>query len=397
MPDEVATIEALRRLQAHEPATDDQYIARDGSGLSIAWGWPKRLELELRAGGRPRILMHGPIGVGKTTELLRWGRMLAAWRPLVVRVDAPKDPWDAAWQIFHDVLRQLELGQQLLQTIQLPRTYNAGEPVSDPAALAAAWTSLIGHPSRPSAAGHRAPGLLLIDGIDLIPPSQVTTFFGPGSPLALPALPPCVIVAPNTLITLSPATERDPRFDVVHVWPFPVRDPHDKRVEPTCEWLAHGLLHRLADLPLRFEPGIPELIVEMSGGVPRDAIRMLRQALITSVGQPSVGTAAAFAGMREVRQDLEQALTDEERRGLEALAAWLSLEAPGTMVTGLDSLASAIMGLHGEQTAPPVPAVDRQALIRKSAVLVYEGEESRYALVHPLLRARARRPSEFAP
>jgi hypothetical protein len=363
VPDEVATIEALRRLQAHEPATDDQYIARDGSGLSIAWGWPKRLELELRAGGRPRILMHGPIGVGKTTELLRWGRMLAAWEPLVVRVDAPRDPWDAAWQIFYQALPKLKLSQDQLRAVQF-----SGGPVPDPGALSAAWTSLT--------AVLKSPLLLLIDGIDLIPPAQTTTFFGPGTPLALPALPPCVMVAPQTLITVSPATERDPRFEVVHVWPFPVRDPHDQRVEPTCSWLARGLLRRMEDLPIHFEPDIPELIVEMSGGVPRDAIRMLRQALITSVGQPSVGTAAAFAGMREVRQDLEQALTDEDRRGLEELVL-------------LDPLRALEVGHFEPRAASPV---DRQALIRKSAILVYEGEESRYTLVHPLLSARARRP-----
>jgi hypothetical protein len=56
VPDEVAVIEALRRLRAHEPATDDQYIRRDD--VDPAWRWPFPLKLALESGERPHLLLH---------------------------------------------------------------------------------------------------------------------------------------------------------------------------------------------------------------------------------------------------------------------------------------------------------------------------------------------------
>ena len=67
----MAIVEALKRLNPAEPATPF-YIDRPRS-VNLA----DQLEVLLAASQRPRILLHGAIGVGKTTELAAIERRLS--------------------------------------------------------------------------------------------------------------------------------------------------------------------------------------------------------------------------------------------------------------------------------------------------------------------------------
>lgn len=197
--------------------------------------------------------------------------------------------------------------------------------------------------------------VLLVDGLDLVPPDRLSAFFGPGTPLALPELPAIVITAPNALLTVHAATERDPSFDpVVHIPPFPVVDEAGARDDAVCDLLADGLLRRLDGTDITLDRGLRRLIAAQSGGVPRDALRIVTAALIAAVGEPEVRLPHVLAGVREVRQDLEQSLTGEE---LLDLRRW----------------------------SPDQRRTTRADLIRKNAVLVYEGSTRRYERPHPLL------------
>jgi hypothetical protein len=315
-------VEALKQLLAHEPAPDEVYVERSAPG-SVAWPWPARLELLVDAGQRPRLLMHGPIGVGKSTELLRWERRLReAGRP-VVRLAVRSA----------DIEDRFLVNKILGQAFQL--VHSEAENSGDLWAWARKWH-----------------GILLVDGLDLAPPPVVSSLFGPSTHLVQPDCPAVVYVAPNSLLTVNPATDRDPRFDeVAYVAPFPVLDESHRANREVVDWLAAGLRRRLKAVDLPVEDAVFAIAAFASGGIPRDAIRILRNAIILSADATVVSAGAALAGRREVRQDLEQSLTVEEHDAVKR-GDW---------------------------------ANHRNSLIQRNAVLVYEGAERRYEVLHPLL------------
>lgn len=354
MPSYAMTVEALKRLLTHEPAGEEHYLERSGPGSRSTWPWPDQLMPVLDAGQRPRVLLHGPIGVGKTTELMRWGRSFEG-RAVHVSLSGVRDPVAASRDVLLEVIRSW-LGQGAPTASS---DLKAAIARSDPtwSGLARGWTQLL--------AGAVREPLVLVDGLDLIPPSQIGAFFGPGTPLAMPELPPIVYAAPHTLVTVNAAAERDAGFDqIVHVRPFPVRRRTGERDAACCDWLAAGLRRRFDGLDLRVAPAVLDIAAEMSGGIPRDALRMLRAALLSAIDHPEVNARHIFIGLREVRQDLEQSLTEPEIR---ALRKW----------------------------EPDARPRERVALIRKNALLVYEGEQRRYELPHPLLGSLLRGEGEI--
>lgn len=317
-------VEALKRLLAHEPADDAVYMDRTAPG-GVSWPWPTRLEVLVDAQGsrRPRILLHGPIGTGKTTELRRWERVLrAAGREVVYLAISPPElggPLDLGW-----------LAGVAFQAAHPGQSDNGrGLPWFQ------SWR-----------------GILLVDGLDLTPERHARSLFGPSTRLVEPIVPAVVYVAPHALLTDDPKNDRDHRFDDwAYVSPFPVIGEDLKPDLTVVQWFADGLRRRLDGLDLPIDDAVFRHAALWSGGVPRDAIRILRATLLASLGAKAVSMAAGLAGRREVRQDLEQALTVSERRAI-AGKAWEPFE---------------------------------RELIKKNAVLTYEGKERRYAALHPLL------------
>jgi hypothetical protein len=270
-------VSALVRLDPGAPATPDQLEERVDGGP----GWNKVDELQalLAAGVRFRILLHGAVGVGKTTELRRWERALGA-------------------------------------------TYLQGPlPVQ-----------LAGQPHR----------LALVDGLD----TQLGAFehnFGPGSWLIHPANPPLVATVPASFARTSPA-ERDPGFTAVwYLPPFRVVKRSGQLHVDGCEAVSRLLARRLAGLDVLERTGLLHRVALASGGVPRDAIRILRGAVLAALRDGRIGDAHLLRGNREVRQDLEQALRPDDLPVLARVRDSGEFRGDGRLV-----LAGAVLGYEDE-------------------------------------------------
>lgn len=342
MPSAEITIAALKRLLAHEPPDEHAYVVRTLPNHR-PWAWPERLELLVASEQRPRLLLHGPIGVGKTTELRRWMQALGPGRARLVTLAQGTGPMDA--------MRALAIG--LAKQIELEGRGATGHEAKALGALSpheprwwAVLADVLGRwPVAP---------VVLVDGLDLVATEQVRDFFGPGSLFAAPELPPMVISAPHALIVAEPVGDRHSAFGVAHVSPFPVSSPNDAADRVVVAWLVEGLRRRLPS-DLQISTGILANAAWFGGGVLRDTVRILRGTLLAAVNAPTVGPAHLLEGLREVRQDLTQSLTNDELVRLSSV--------------------------HSESTLG-----DFASLIRKNAVLVFEGDERRYPQLHPLLR-----------
>lgn len=271
-------VSALVRLDPGAPAAPDQLEERVDAGP----GWNKVDELQalLAAGVRFRILLHGAVGVGKTTELRRWERELGA-------------------------------------------TYLVA---SEPADLT-------------SREGVR---LALVDGLD----TQTGTFawnFGPGSWLIDPANPPLVATVPASFARTSPA-ERDPGFTAVwYLPPFRVLRRDGQLHAEGLDAVARLLARRLTGLDVLERTGLLHRVALASGGVPRDAIRILRGAVLAALRDGRIGDAHLLRGSREVRQDLEQALRPEDLATLATVRSSGEFRGDGRLV-----LAGVVLGYEDE-------------------------------------------------
>jgi hypothetical protein len=83
-------IDALKKLNPTLPAGPDELIDREWEGMARGWDVMERIGALVAAEHTVRGVLHGPIGVGKTTELRRWARDLAdVVNVLMVRIDRP--------------------------------------------------------------------------------------------------------------------------------------------------------------------------------------------------------------------------------------------------------------------------------------------------------------------
>lgn len=329
----VTVIEALRRLDPTRPADATTYVER-GEG----WSALERLELLLLAGVKVRALMVGSIGVGKTSELHRWARSLGGpLTPVLLRLDDPRRWSDGAvWQAVGAAPELRGLDQSL--TVRSLASGGVSERV------------------RRLESRDKTRVVLLIDGLDLLPLAEAERAFAPGSPLVDPELPPVVYTAPAGLLSGEGSSARDERFEAPpwHVPPFGVVALDRSPREPELQRLIAGLGRRLEGLDLF---GSPDFALRSaafySGGVIRDAIRILRSAILAGAPAGRVNDHHVQLGLREIRQDLEQGLTAYE----------------------IDLLRQAS---RGEVVLEP-------SLVASNRLIPYEGGERRYWLPHPLL------------
>lgn len=344
-------IEALKRLNPASPAEADWYVERSWEGLSRGWDLPDRLEVQIEAGYRVRALLHGAIGAGKSTELGRWAAALAP-RVTVLQVKVVRRPPESAVSAtelaFREALRSAfvargepEVADRCVARdrdffrYSLPSLFEAlQEPVGKPV-------------------------LLLVDGLDLLDDEQARTAFGPGSRLLADSLPSVVFAAPHAHVALTPRELRAAELDQIwHLPPFGVVNEDGAPDAPAISALAAGLARRIGDLDVLVGDvtAMLERVAFFSGGVPRDAVRILREAVIAAAGAGRVHFGHIEAGIREIRQDLAQSLTPNDISALEAVRRNQSHEG----------------------AAP---------LVATNAVLGYQGRGRVYWLPHPLLWA----------
>lgn len=323
-----AIVEAVKCLDPTRPAPQEHYIAR-------GWDLPKRLVPLLLAGHRVRALLLGPVGGGKTTELRRWEAELAEVATVAV---VPMAPGDGSNQVGS----LLDRAAKTLAAVVLP---TAPQARIDGNCLADSVLAATGKPA-----------LVLVDGFDLLGSAAGTAAFGPGGSLCDERLPSIVYTALHGMITLDLNQSRHPRFDAAwHLPAFPVVTPDGSRAPGAIAPVAEGLRRRLDGLD---ELGITaaqlEEVAFSPAGIPRDAIRILRSAVLAASTAGRVNAQHLNEGLREVRQDLEQGLQGDDPRLLAAVAR-------DRVYRGGDRLVVA------------------------NAVVRYESEDGGYWQAHPLL------------
>ncbi len=306
MPDQDELIEALRRLDPGKPPPDDHYVDR----TAYRWSLPEKLPLLLAAGHRLRLLMPGGIGTGKTTELQR---MAAAMRS--------PELWTQVIQLDPQNIRTL--GSVIKQQMDARRK------------------------QRP-----HSQFLFFVDGLD----RAALSVFGPASPLCAPGLPSVVYSAPQRMV-LQSSTERDSRFDTTlhHVAPLPVLDRNGRVDAGVVEAFAQGLKRRFQGLSVMSDIRLFRRVALASGGIPRDAVVILRSAVLAAASHGQIELAHVLEGERELRQDLMQSLSASDITLLMNVFTYKSTTTAG------DELA------------------------HQRAVLAYEDQDSRYWLPHALL------------
>jgi len=295
------------------------------------------------------------VGVGKTTEFRRWARGLEGEATVVLVRFAGAPPDEAAFlkgliEAARPVLKAVD--RKVWQTADgylNPSQRRPGDSRRRPLPQVSV-EKVLRDLVRVS-----PPMLFLVDGLDLVEMGRAATLFGPGTFLCGDLLPSIVYSAPHSLLTLR-AEARDPRFGQAwHLPAFPVVNAFGNQNDEVVAHLAAGLSYRLPDIDLVGEPGLLAQIAFHSGGIPRHAVTILRGALLATNGNEPISDHHVFQGERELRQDLEQALTPNDLRALKKANA-----------------------------APRTFAGSRE-LVVSSAVVPYEGPDHRYWMPHPLL------------
>ena len=97
-----------------------------------------------------------------------------------------------------------------------------------------------------------------------------------------------------------------------HVFKLPmikVADPDGSPNETGCAAMRE-LLHRRA-APCLFDPGVPDLLIEQSGGHPRDLLRLLQNAFLHAK-HDRFDEAAARAAVRDAATEFRRILDSED-------------------------------------------------------------------------------------
>lgn len=262
MPVSPEFIEALRRLDPAQTPTEEQWIDRPEEVMGRGWDLADDLRVLLEVGAPIRVLLHGAVGVGKTTELRR-------------------------------LIGGLEAGQDISLII-----YNYTKGLSS-------------HYDISSYINKSKSKLIIIDGLDLISFDDVFRLIESGTSLCDENLPPVIYVMPHdTMLSIS-REDIDSRFTkVYHLPPFPVQLPGKKQNSGAIDHMALGLKKRLQDLPVPIDDLTYRRIAYHSAGIPRHAINLLRHLILSAARKNRHLPTHLLEAERELRQDLEQALRD---------------------------------------------------------------------------------------
>ena len=351
---------ALQRLDLGRPPPEGCWV----DGAARAWGEPERLRVLLAAGQRFRIGLHGPLGSGKSSELERWrGALEGVANVSVARLEGAAQSGVGVW------VAALSAGLAALPAgpvasgvrEQLSRLLSEAQQ-GLAQGLGALHTRVIAQQAPVYLANVEAlsgkPLLLLLDALDLLPPEEADTLLGPNGTLLDPGLPALVVTVPHAWALERPAAQRHRSLDtLLHLPPFPVFDRQGRADPAVVSALADGLARRLGGVGL-VAGGVEllERVALSSGGVPRHAVQILRQAVLrAALGGGKVDLAGVIEGERELRQDLEESA----RNRLPQLVAFRD------------------GGTHQRDVG----------LVLANVILGYEGAEGRYYLLHPLLRS----------
>lgn len=357
--------QTLRNLVPSSPASNTEYISRDAENAGVSWDIPDRLRVITAAGQRVRALIHGTAGVGKSTELQLWVRSLSdSFEIIYIEISDVRGGIDAILEQIIVAIRNE--GQHLAKGGRWD------EVAKIAAILASGMTMVVGgglgvaeskqqtvrelFARTMSLFDRDRPLLLLIDGLDRLSFDDTISIFQAGSPLFDPVVPSIVCTIPHAHVLTNPRERWDPRItDIWHLPAFSVIKQDGSPNATAVAALAQGLGHRLSPLPTPVQVELLQRVALMSGGIPRHAIQILRTAVLTGVRMKRVGPFEIIAGERELRQDLEQSLTDDDQYWLNRVG-------------------------RGESAGLP------PRLLVSGAIIPYEGPERRYFAVHPLLR-----------
>lgn len=239
---------------------------------------PGELQLMLASGLRPKILVSGPPGCGKSRMLEQLQHELA----------------DSAQVVAVDLggTGDLPVLQSLVRTMGGKRHENLREVLAEYAS--------------------ELPLLVVVDGFDKLESGLANALFGPNSPWFHPLLPAMVVLGPPALLTWG-REQWDSRFDRFEVLvPFPVR-----RLDGAPD--VRGLPAMLQILRQYWPAGSKHLreLALASGGLPRDALRMLRDAVL--IGQGKLSPVAVQRAITRMAQELRQGLTPRQAADLEEI------------------------------------------------------------------------------
>lgn len=338
-------IEALKRLNPAVPADDQAYVDRDLGESHRGWDQPERLEVLLSAGYTVRAVLHGAIGVGKSTELRRWVVQLL-------------EKFNCAFYDFADVkqsMREHVIASDAFALIVATAMSNVwlkqARLQDSPTSVPQGRIGLI-------AAESRLPLVAFVDGSDLLTNMRAVSIIGHLAEILGPEVSGLVCVIPHAPQAIYGGESLPRGYDYQwHLPAFPVIDEQGQPDPQVIAHLASGLDRRLADLDA-FEDR--ELLLReaarYSGGIPRDAVRILHGALLAAARAGKVNSYHLTMGLREVRQDLAQSLRLEDWATLRQVAA-----------TGNH------LGAHD--------------LVARNCIIAYETAERRYWRPHPLLEA----------
>lgn len=336
-------VQALRRLNPGGPPGDGEYIARDAAN-GRGWNVLERIETLLAAGTHLRALLHGCTGVGKSSEFARWQRHVQG--RLVVRVTTDSlDVEHIRWGLVDQLVGEAEeRGARRAGELRERVDMIGNAPMEDEEA---SWASSRLFEDVMESLRIHDPHedlLILIDGLDLVSEKAIATAFGPRGSLLETDLPPFVATVPHTwAISGGPSARHDAIEAVWHLPPLGVIDEAGNPQEEILDRVVVGLAARLGDPGVFESPDLLHRIALNSGGVPRHAVILLRQALLAASGSPKVRAEHVIEAERELRQDLRHSL-----------------------------------GVGGVRRATP------QAYL-SGAILSYEGSEARFERPHPLL------------
>lgn len=343
-------VTALERLNPSEPARPEWYVERRSAAML-------KVVALAQANRKVRALLHGNIGVGKTTELNMAEELLSeSLTVLRVNVGAGSLP-----EAFHEAVRTAILNWAHTSSADLTvakviRTEFRHVSADRITVTRVPSANFVWEVLKDIADATGRPVILVVDGLDLRSADELVGILGPNSVLADPELPAVVYTMPNYVLGLLPDSLRDHRFQPVdHIAPFPVVHPDLSANYDAIDVLADGLRRRLHGLEILQNAEIDlRRVAWQSGGVPRDAVRILQAAVLAGLQATHLNAWHLQEGARELRQDLEQGLRPDDVAILQRVRETRTHQGAG----------------H---------------LIAQNAILPYDGPEHRYWLPHPLL------------
>lgn len=335
-------IAALRALDPNTSPDPAAYLPRQAAA-GRPWNQEDQLRLLVQSGGRQRILLHGCAGIGKSTELRRW-RSAIPQAVLVALSEPSASPASVVVQVLRAAAPHIPLSElhRTPGVAQFAAVVGGTEvPPTEPRPLPELRDIL-----DKAAASSNFPSLILIDGLELTSAKQAIALLGSAGAFSWPGWPSLVVSVPHAWALSGKTRETAPHFEISwHLPPIALYERRDSEPdEALVEAIANGLRQRLGPALGAFDhPDAVAHLARLSGGVPRHAVLLARQAVLAAAGSPSIGDIDVASACREVRQDLREAL--------------------GKATEAEPSLSALVSG----------------------AVLVCEGRETRFNRLHPLL------------